>query len=149
VNPMSDATWDPNGTKKSCALVAVPYLVLTETCPDAVEGGTCVAREAPVAEASHAGERLNFTTSFAGVESKPVPLMVTEVPVIPLPGEKFVIVGAPLPLVTVKGDELVAVPEGTVTLTGPVVAPLGTATTNCVALADVTTAAVPLNDTES
>jgi hypothetical protein len=94
-----------------------------------------------------AGERLTFTTSLIGAGSNPVPVMVTGVPGIPLVGLKFVIVGAPVPLVTVKGDELVAIPEGAVTVTAPVVAPLGTVTVSWVALADVTVAAVPLNVT--
>ena len=53
-----------------------------------------------------------------------VPLIVTLVPTGPLAGAKLVIVGA-LAL-TVKLVELVAVPPGVVTLTGPVVAPAGT-----------------------
>ena len=55
---------------------------------------------------------------------KLVPLIVTLVPTGPLAGAKLVIVGA-LAL-TVKLVELVAVPPGVVTLTGPVVAPAGT-----------------------
>ena len=73
--------------------------------------------------------------------------MVTKVPATPLTGLKLVIVGPPLPLVTVNETALVAVPDGAVTLTVPVVAPLGTVATTCVALADVTTAAIPLKDT--
>ena len=53
-----------------------------------------------------------------------VPVIVTLVPTGPLAGVKLVIVGA-LAL-TVKLAELVAVPPGVVTLTGPVVAPAGT-----------------------
>jgi hypothetical protein len=54
---------------------------------------------------------------------KPAPLMVTLVPSGPLVGEKLVIEGA---LTTVKLFELVTVPPGVVTVTGPVVAPAGT-----------------------
>jgi hypothetical protein len=53
-----------------------------------------------------------------------VPLIVTLLPTAPLVGVKLVIVGA-LAL-TVKLLALVAVPPGVVTLTGPVVAPVGT-----------------------
>jgi hypothetical protein len=52
-----------------------------------------------------------------------VPLMVTLVPTGPLVGVKLVIVGG---LATVNALELVAVPPGVVTLSGPVVAPAGT-----------------------
>ena len=52
-----------------------------------------------------------------------VPLIVTLVPTGPLVGAKLVIVGAGT---TVKLLALVAVPPGVVTLTGPVVAPVGT-----------------------
>ena len=52
-----------------------------------------------------------------------VPLIVTLAPTNPLVGAKLVIVGG---LNTVKLLALVAVPPGVVTLTGPVVAPVGT-----------------------
>ena len=64
---------------------------------------------------------LNLT---ADAPVKFVPVIVTLVPTGPLAGVKLVIVGA-LAL-TVKLAELVAVPPGVVTLTGPVVAPAGT-----------------------
>ena len=62
---------------------------------------------------------LNFT---AVVPAKFKPFIVTMVPTGPLAGVKLVIVGA-----TVKVPALVAVPAGVVTLSGPVVAPMGTA----------------------
>ena len=52
-----------------------------------------------------------------------VPLIVTPVPTGPLVGAKLVIVGAGM---TVKLLALLAVPPGVVTLSGPVVAPVGT-----------------------
>ena len=52
-----------------------------------------------------------------------VPVIVTLVPAGPLVGVKLVIVGAGT---TVKVLALVAVPPAVVTLTGPVVAPVGT-----------------------
>lgn len=73
------------------------------------------------------------------VVSKPVPVMVTVVPVAPLVGEKLVIDG-----ITVKFDDEVAVWLLTVTLIGPVVAPDGTVVTISVLVELVTTAAVPL-----
>jgi hypothetical protein len=72
--------------------------------------------------------------------------MVTLIPTAPLVGEKLVIVdGAP----TVKLVALVAVPEGVVTLIGPVVAPDGTLAVICVSeswVKDV--AGVPLKVTD-
>jgi hypothetical protein len=62
-----------------------------------------------------------------------VPMMVTVVPVRPPPGLKELMVGELVAVVTVKLPELVAVPEGVVTLIGPLVAPLGTVTVICVA----------------
>ena len=64
---------------------------------------------------------LNLT---ADAPVKFVPLIVTLVPTGPLVGVKLVIVGA-LAL-TVKLAALVAVPADVVTLSGPVVAPVGT-----------------------
>ena len=52
-----------------------------------------------------------------------VPLIVTLAPTVPLVGVKLVIVGAGT---TVKVLALVAVPPGVVTLSVPVVAPVGT-----------------------
>jgi len=52
-----------------------------------------------------------------------VPVIVTPVPTGPLVGVKPAIVGG---LPTVKLVVLIAVPPGVVTLTGPVVAPVGT-----------------------
>ena len=54
---------------------------------------------------------------------KLLPLIVTLAPTAPLAGVTFAIVGAGI---TVKLVALVAVPPGVVTLTGPVVAPVGT-----------------------
>jgi hypothetical protein len=64
-----------------------------------------------------------------------VPLIVTLVPTGPLAGVKPVIVGGAL-LTTVKLFVLVAVPLGVVTLSGPVVAAVGTVA--CIAVAEVT-----------
>ncbi len=63
---------------------------------------------------------LNVT---AVAPTKPVPVIVTEIPVRPTLGENPSIVGAGT---TLKSDALVAVPPPVVTETGPVVAPAGT-----------------------
>ena len=75
---------------------------------------------------------------------KLVPLIVTVVPTAPLVGVKLVIVGGGI---TVKVLLLVAVPPGVVTLTGPVVAPLGTVAEIEVSDVTVKVALVPLNRT--
>jgi hypothetical protein len=76
-----------------------------------------------------------------------VPVIVVESPANPTTGLNEVIVGAPLDVSTVKVPGLVALPPGAVTTMLPVVAPVGTVTTNFVAEADVTVAAVPLKVT--
>ncbi len=85
---------------------------------------------------------LNLTVLLAAVVLKFVPVIVTVVPIGPLVGVKLVIVGGE----TVKVPLLVPVKAPTVTEIFPVVAPLGTLTTSCVAVAVVGVAAVvPLN----
>src|SRR5690242_9185023 len=118
-------------------------------CPDDVAAGTEVPIAVFVAELRVAGERLNFTTLFVWIVSKPVPFIVTVVAATPDVGVKLVMVGLPLPLVSVKVCELVAVPEGAVTVSVPVVAPFGTVVISCVELADVMVAAAPLKETAS
>jgi hypothetical protein len=113
--------------------------------PDAVLGGTAVPIVVAVAEVAAANELFNFTRSFDGVESKLVPLMVTAVPTAAIVGLKLVMLGALVPAPTIKDVLLVAEPPEVATLIGPVVAPLGTVTTNCVVEAVVTVAGVPLN----
>ncbi|AMZ71424.1 hypothetical protein TK06_10100 [Pseudomonas fluorescens] len=58
---------------------------------------------------------------------KLLPEMVSAVPAVPIIGDKFEMVGAGL-AATVKLPVEVALPAGVVTLTDPVVAPLGTTT---------------------
>ncbi len=84
---------------------------------------------------------LNLTTVAL---LKFVPLIVTVVPTRPLVGVKPVIVGGKR---TVKLLALVAVPPGAVTLSGPVVAPVGTVAWIDVAVVTVNVAEVPLNVT--
>jgi len=98
-------------------LVAVPAGVVTLSGPVVAPAGA-VAWIA----VSETTEKLALTplnaTDVAPV--KFVPLIVTLVPTRPLVGAKLVIVGG---FTTVNVPLLVAVPEGVVTLTGPVVAP--------------------------
>lgn len=71
------------------------------------------------------------------------PVMVTEVPRGAKVGERFVILGE---MRTVNATALLGTPP-TVTMTLPLVAPLGTGTTMLVALQLVGVAATPLNET--
>jgi hypothetical protein len=83
-----------------------------------------------------------------GIGLKFVPVMVTGLPVDPIVGVKPEIVGKDM-AVTVNDELLVAVPEGEVTLTVPVVAEEGTVTMICVGLAEAMAAVTPLNFTVS
>jgi len=65
----------------------------------------------------------------------------------PIAGVKPEIVGPPLFPVTVKEELLVDDPLAVTTVMGPVVAPAGTVTVSCVALAALTVACVPLKRT--
>ena len=87
---------------------------------------------------------LNLTWVFPGSGSKFWPLMVTEVPIGPLIGEKLLMIGGNK---TVKWVELVAVPPGVVTVMGPVVAPGGTDVVIWVSVALIIPACTPLNFT--
>lgn len=115
----------------------------TERCPDdTLRLGTLVPIVVEVAEVGGAYATLNFKLLFEGVGSKFVPVIVTAVPAVPMVGLKPVTVGAVF-APTVNAEVDVAVPAGEVIEIVPVVAPLGTVTTNCVALADATVAEVP------
>jgi len=74
---------------------------------------------------------------------KLLPLTVTEAPIWPLAGEKFVIVGA-----AVNVPELVTVPAGVCTLILPVVTPDGTTAEICTLESTVKAAFLPLNFTD-
>ena len=86
---------------------------------------------------------LNVTVLLPFVAPKFVPVMVTELPVVPLVGERLVMFGG---MRTVKVTPLLASPP-TVTTTLPVVAPVGTGTTMLVADQLEGVACVPLNVT--
>jgi len=120
--------------------------VATEIRPDVAAEGTLVAIVVSDAELTTELVMLNFTLLLAGTSSKLAPVMLTAVPAIPIVGENPVMVGAPVGP-TVKFVLLVAEPAGVVTAIGPVVAADGTLVTICVAVDEVTVAAVPLNFT--
>src|SRR5262249_51641315 len=86
---------------------------------------------------------LNVTVLLPRVDPKPVPAIVTAVPITPLVGDSDVTIGG---AVTVKVTPLLGKPL-TVTTTLPVVAPAGTGTTMLVADQLVGVAVVPLNVT--
>ena len=101
-----------------------------------------------VTETTVASVTLILTRSWEAVVSKLVPVTLTDVPATPLDGVKLVIVGAATDA-TVKVAALVVDPPGAVTPIVPVVAPLGTVTTNCVDVAFDIVAVVPLKVTVS
>jgi len=86
---------------------------------------------------------LNVTVLVPCVVPKFVPVIVTELPAVPVVGLRLVMLGVGS---TVNATPLLAAPE-TVTTTFPVVAPLGTGTTILVALQLVGVAEIPLNVT--
>jgi hypothetical protein len=134
-------------TVKFVALVAVPPGVVTVIFPVTAPLGTVVMILVPdpFTENELAATPPNVT---AVAPVRPVPLMVTEVPTGPLDGENEEIVGAPAVVVTVKFVALVAVPLVVFTVIGPVVAPVGTFVTICVAVFDVIVAITPPNFTQ-
>ena len=98
-------------------LVAVPPAVVTLSGPVVTPAGAVAWIEVAEATEKPAATPLNFT-ALAPV--KFVPVIVTTVPAPPFVGVKLAIVGG-----TTKFAELVAVPPGVVTLSGPVVTPAG------------------------
>jgi hypothetical protein len=105
-------------TVKLVELAPVPLGVVTLILPVVAPPGTLVEIPVPETTVKVAGVPLNFT---AVVPVKVNPVIVTAAPSAPLVGEKAVIFG-----VTTKFVELVTVPPGVVTATGPVVAATGT-----------------------
>jgi len=130
------------GTEKFVELVPVSPPVETEIGPVVAPVGTVAITRVVEALVTVPCTPLNKTVLLAIVEPKFDPLIVTDVPTMPLPGLKLVIAGG---TVTVKLAVLVAVCPFVVTVILPVVAPLGTFATNCVEFAELTVAAVPLN----
>jgi hypothetical protein len=106
---------------KSSELVPVPLGVVTAIGPVVASSGTVALILVAESTVNVADVPSNFT-DVAPVRA--VPEIVTDVPNVPLGGEKDEIAGAGT--VTVKFVLLVSVPSGVVTLIGPVVDPLGT-----------------------
>jgi hypothetical protein len=98
---------------------------------------------------SAAGVTFTSSLSLAGAGSKFTPVIVIAAPGAAICGVNESMRGTPEELVTVNGLALVTEEAGAVTVIAPVVAPAGTVTTSRVDEADVTVAAVPLNDTAS
>ena len=121
-------------------LVAVPPGVVTVILPVVAPAGTVAVTLLSFTNAKTADVPLN-RTPLAPV--KWFPLIVTDVPTTPLDGEKPLIVGP----VTVKFEELVAVPPGVVTVIFPVVAPAGTVAVTLPSFTKTNVAEVPLNRT--
>ena len=107
----------------------------------------CMALADVIVAGLPAGLTPTMTELPAPVVAKFVPVIVMVVPSGPLAGLKLVIVGGAMG--TVKSNAPDNVDPPTDTLMGPVTAPAGTVTTNCVVLAELTVAAMPLNVTES
>jgi len=129
-------------TTKLLLLVAVDPPMATVIAPVDAPLGTATTSCVVVAEATLAVTPLNRTTLLEAVALKFAPAIVTVVPTGPVDGEKPLIAGGG---VTVKLPLLVAVLLLTVTEIVPLVAPVGAATTSCVAVAELTVAVVPLN----
>lgn len=111
---------------KEPALVAVPPGVVTRRGPVATPAGAvaiiCVA-ELTLKDAAFKALKVTAVAPL-----KPVPLMVTTVPALPLGGVKLVIAGTDT---TKKLLALWAVPLAVVTLIGPVLAPADTVAVIC------------------
>jgi hypothetical protein len=131
------------GTVKLTALLATPPTV-TITLPVVAPAGTGATMLVALQLVGAAATPLNVTALVPCVEPKFAPLIVTGAPTSPDVGFKPAMLGAGTG--TVKLTPLLAAPP-TVTITLPVVAPAGTATTMLVALQLVAVAAIPLNVT--
>ncbi len=128
-------------TVKLTPLLATPPTVTT-TFPVVAPVGTGTVILVALQAVGVPAVPLNLTVLVPCVAPKFVPVIRTEVPIVPDVGFKLVIVGAGA--VTVKFTPLLATPP-TVTTTFPVVAPVGTGTVILVALQAVTVPAAPLN----
>ena len=114
-------------TSKLLELVAVPPGVVTRILPSVAPEGTMAVIFVEEFTVKDAETLLNVTAEVVKpLPLKLVPLMVTEVPTGPELGEKELIVGDGMEVVTVKLDRLEPVPPDAVTLIGPDVAPEGT-----------------------
>ena len=130
-------------TVKGKPLLAMPPTV-TRTEPVVAPLGTGTLMLVPFQLVGVATVPLNVTELVPCVVPKFAPANVTAVPTVPDVGLRLVMLGGDA--VTVKLTGLLANPP-TVTITLPVVAPAGTATTMLVSLQVVVAAGVPLNVT--
>jgi len=135
-------------TVKLALLVSVPPGVVTVILPVVAPVGTFVSIRVPW-EFTVTGDALTpLNCTAVAPATKPLPLIWTAVPTGPLFGENEEIVGGAAVGVTVKLVGLVAVPPVVLAVIGPVVAPVGTSVTICVAVFDVIVAITPLNFTQ-
>src|SRR6266852_510133 len=124
-------------------LLATPPTVTT-TLPVVAPAGTSTTTLVALQLVGVAVIPLNVAVLVPCAAPKFAPVIVTDVPISPDVGFKFVMLGPGT--VTVKFMPLLAAPP-TVTTTFPVVAPAGTSTTTLVALQLVGVAVIPLNFT--
>src|SRR5439155_699354 len=104
------------------ALIPVPSVVVTLIFPVSDVAWIVATIDVGVADVTAPGPLPNFTIGVAVPTWRLKPLIVTVLPVTPVPGVKSVIFG-----VTLKATGLVPVPSGLVSCTRPVTAPAGTA----------------------
>jgi len=122
--------------------LAIPPAAVTTTLPVVAPLGTvAVMLLAPQLVIVVALTPLNFTLPFPTLGPKLDPVITIDDPTAPVFGVNKVMLGAP---VTVKVCPLLALPE-TVTITFPVVAPVGTVAVMLDAAQAVVVAVVPLN----
>lgn len=138
LNPVIEGV--PNTVKFDVLLMVTP-LVVTEIGPVPAPKGTEVVILVEVDPVTTAATPLNFTTLFAVVKSKLVPVIVTVVPLRAPVGLNPVIVGVGK---TVKLDVLYKVTPLTVTEIFPDVAPAGTVVVMLFIEEEVTTAVLLL-----
>ena len=138
----NDAITGATATVNVTPLLATPPTV-TVTLPVVAPLGTFVTMLDADHDVAVAVTPLNFTVLAPCVEPKFAPVIVTVAPTAPLVGDNDVIVAVGT---TVNATPLLATPP-TVTVTLPVVAPLGTFVTMLDADHDVAVAVTPLNFT--
>src|SRR2546425_1054984 len=127
-------------TVKLWALVAEPAGVVAPIGPDVAPAGTWTVKRVVSADTTRAGVPLNRATLFAGLGSKPVPMMTTVSPTRPLVGANDVITGGGGTL-----NVTVALPREFVTTSAPVTAPTGTRVVRPVGASDSPPAEPPAN----
>jgi hypothetical protein len=130
----------PGVTMKFPELLATP--TLTTKGPEVAPAGTGATMVVALQLVGGADTPLNVTVLLPCADPKFDPLIATDVPTGPDVGDRLVIEG----FVTAKVTPLLGTPP-TATMTGPVVAPTGTAATMLVALQLVGVAATPLKAT--